>query len=148
MKILVINGPNINMLGIREPDIYGKNTYSQLLEYIEGYANERGVKVSFFQSNHEGAIVDEIQNAFKKFDAIIINPAAYTHTSVAILDALKSVGIPTAEVHISDVDSRESFRQKSFVGLYAEVTIKGRGFKGYTDAIDWFIRKKENGCKI
>lgn len=148
MKILVINGPNINMLGIREPDIYGKNTYSQLLEYIEGYANEHGVKVSFFQSNHEGAIVDEIQNAFKKFDAIIINPAAYTHTSVAILDALKSVGIPTAEVHISDVDSRESFRQKSFVGLYAEVTIKGRGFKGYTDAIDWFIRKKENGCKI
>lgn len=148
MKILVINGPNINMLGIREPDIYGKNTYSQLLEYIEGYAKERGVEVSFFQSNHEGAIVDEIQNAFKKFDAIIINPAAYTHTSVAILDALKSVGIPTAEVHISDVDSRESFRQKSFVGLYAEVTIKGRGFKGYTDAIDWFIRKKENGCKI
>lgn len=148
MKILVINGPNINMLGIREPDIYGKNTYSQLLEYIESYAKERGVEVSFFQSNHEGAIVDEIQNAFKKFDAIVINPAAYTHTSVAILDALKSVGIPTAEVHISDVDSRESFRQKSFVGLYAEVTIKGRGFKSYTDAIDWFVRKKENGCKI
>lgn len=148
MKILVINGPNINMLGIREPDIYGKNTYSQLLEYIEAYCKERGVDVSFFQSNHEGAIVDEIQNAFQKFDAIVINPAAYTHTSVAILDALKSVGIPTAEVHISDVDSREGFRQKSFVSLYAEVVIKGRGFKGYTDAIDLLIRNKENGCKI
>lgn len=148
MKILVINGPNINMLGIREPDIYGKNTYSQLLEYIEDHCKERGVDVSFFQSNHEGAIVDEIQNAFQKFDAIVINPAAYTHTSVAILDALKSVGIPTAEVHISDVDSREGFRQKSFVSLYAEVVIKGRGFKGYTDAIDLLIRNKENGCKI
>ena len=148
MKILVINGPNINMLGIREPDIYGKNTYSQLLEYIETHCKEKGVDVSFFQSNHEGAIVDEIQNAFQKFDAIVINPAAYTHTSVAILDALKSVGIPTAEVHISDVDSREGFRQKSFVSLYAEVVIKGRGFKGYTDAIDLLIRNKENGCKI
>lgn len=148
MKILVINGPNINMLGIREPDIYGKNTYLQLLEYIEAHCKERGVDVSFFQSNHEGAIVDEIQNAFQKFDAIVINPAAYTHTSVAILDALKSVGIPTAEVHISDVDSREGFRQKSFVSLYAEVVIKGRGFKGYTDAIDLLIRNKENGCKI
>lgn len=143
MKILVINGPNINMLGIREPNIYGKGTYRELVETITEYCDKNAVEVSFFQSNHEGDIVDEIQKAYNKFDAIVINPAAYTHTSVAILDALKSVGIPTAEVHISDVDSREDFRQKSFVSLYAEKVIKGHGFSGYTEAIEYFMGKNK-----
>lgn len=143
MKILVINGPNINMLGIREPNIYGRGTYEELVEMITEYCKKNAVEVSFFQSNHEGDIVDEIQKAYKKFDAIVINPAAYTHTSVAILDALKSVGIPTAEVHISDVDSREDFRQKSFVSLYAEKVIKGHGFSGYTEAIEYFAGKEK-----
>ncbi len=143
MKILVINGPNINMLGIREPNIYGRGTYEELVEMITEYCKKNAVEVSFFQSNHEGDIVDEIQKAYKKFDAIVINPAAYTHTSIAILDALKSVGIPTAEVHISDVDSREDFRQKSFVSLYAEKVIKGHGFSGYTEAIEYFTGKEK-----
>ncbi|MBR4255695.1 MAG: type II 3-dehydroquinate dehydratase [Clostridia bacterium] len=139
MKILVINGPNINMLGTREPDIYGKKTYKQLLEYITAYCEQEDVEVSFYQSNHEGDIVDMIQSAYGNTDGIVINPAAYTHTSVAILDALKSVGIRTVEVHISDVDKREPFRQISYVGLYAEKTIKGLGFDGYIKAIEYLL---------
>ena len=142
MKILVINGPNLNMLGIREPDIYGKNTYADLCELITDYADKKGVEVKLFQSNHEGALVDEIQAAYGNFDGIIINPAAYTHTSVAILDAVKSVGIPTVEVHISAVETREDFRQVSFVRKACIKTITGLGFDGYLRAIDTLI---ENG---
>ena len=133
MKILVINGPNLNMLGIREPDIYGKQTYADLIALLENTAKNLSLAIECFQTNHEGCIVDKIQEAYGKFDGIVINPAAYTHTSVAILDALKAVGIPTVEVHISDVDSREDFRQISFPGLYCEKTIKGHGFDGYCD---------------
>ena len=136
MKILVINGPNLNMLGIREPDIYGKNTYADLCELITDYATKKGVEVKLFQSNHEGALVDEIQAAYGNFDGIVINPAAYTHTSVAILDAVKSVGIPTVEVHISAVETREDFRQVSFVRKACIKTITGLGFDGYLRAID------------
>ena len=136
MKILVINGPNLNMLGIREPDIYGKNTYANLCELISDYAAKKGVEVKLFQSNHEGALVDEIQAAYGIFDGIVINPAAYTHTSVAILDAVKSVGIPTVEVHISAVETREDFRQVSFVRKACIKTITGLGFDGYLRAID------------
>ena len=136
MKILVINGPNLNMLGIREPDIYGKNTYNDLCELINNYATKNGVEVKLFQSNHEGALVDEIQAAYGNFDGIVINPAAYTHTSVAILDAVKSVGIPTVEVHISAVETREDFRQVSFVRKACIKTITGLGFDGYLRAID------------
>ena len=136
MKILVINGPNLNMLGIREPDIYGKNTYADLCELITDYADKKGVEVKLFQSNHEGALVDEIQAAYGNFDGIVINPAAYTHTSVAILDAVKSVGIPTVEVHISAVETREDFRQVSFVRKACIKTITGLGFYGYLRAID------------
>ena len=141
MKILIINGPNINMLGIREPDIYGKNTYSQLLSMIEKRCAELGVELETFQSNHEGAIVDKIQDAYAKFDGIVINPAAYTHTSVAILDALKAVGIPAVEVHISDVSSREEFRQISYAGMYCEHHVIGRGFAGYIDAVNYLFDK-------
>lgn len=137
MKILVINGPNINMLGIREPGIYGTNTYADLLALIEGSAHELGVQLKHLQSNHEGAIVDEIQAAYGKFDGIVINPAAYTHTSVAILDALKAVGIPAVEVHISDVDSREEFRKISYAGLACIKTIKGHGLQGYREAMEY-----------
>ena len=136
MKILVINGPNINMLGIREPEVYGKTTYAELCAFIEEKCKSAGVDCELFQSNHEGAIVDKIQSAYGAFDGIVINPAAYTHTSVAILDALKAVGIPTVEVHISDVDSREEFRKLSYVSLYAFKTIKGKGIEGYALAID------------
>ena len=137
MKILVINGPNLNFLGIREPDIYGKSTYSDLCEMIEKAAEERGIDVSIFQSNHEGDLVDKIQWAyFHKIDGIVINPAAYTHTSVAILDALKAVNIPAVEVHISDVDSREDFRQISYVGKYCFKRIAGAGFEGYVHAME------------
>ncbi len=139
MKILVINGPNINMLGIREPDIYGKNTYDDLVEMIQNYCDEIGVEVDFFQSNHEGEIVDEIQEAYGVFDGIVINPAAYTHTSVAILDALKSVAIPTVEVHISDINEREEFRKFSYVSLIAKKTIVGKGFDGYLEAVDYLV---------
>ena len=135
MKILVINGPNINMLGIREPAIYGKNNFADLLALIDRTAREEGLDIEQFQSNHEGAIVDRIQACYGCVDAIVINPAAYTHTSVAILDALKAVGIPTVEVHISDVDSREPFRHVSYAGLYCEKTIKGHGLEGYREAI-------------
>lgn len=142
MKILVINGPNLNMLGIREPDIYGKNTYNDLCKLITDYANQKGIEVKLFQSNYEGAIVDEIQKAYGNFDGIVINPAAYTHTSVAILDAVKSVGLPTVEVHISKVESREDFRQISYVRQACIKTVTGLGFDGYLVAIDTLI---ENG---
>lgn len=136
MKILVINGPNLNMLGIREPEIYGKETYADLVEMIKAHAEKKGAEVSFFQSNHEGAIVDAIQDAYDKVDGIIINPAAYTHTSIAILDALKTVAIPTVEVHISEISERESFRRFSYVSLVAKKVIKGKGFNGYIEAFD------------
>lgn len=139
MKILVINGPNLNMLGIREPDIYGRKTYADLVSLIEAYCEEKNVEAAIFQSNHEGEIVEKIQQAYGKFDGIVINPAAYTHTSVAILDALKAVGIRTVEVHISDVSAREDFRQISYVRLYAEKTISGLGFDGYLRAIDYLL---------
>lgn len=141
MHILVINGPNLNMLGIREPDIYGKNTYADLCDMISAKAEEMNLTVELFQSNHEGAIVDKIQEAYGKADGIVINPAAYTHTSVAILDALKAVAIPTCEVHISDVNSREEFRKISYVGMYAEKTFAGYGFDGYTMAMDYLKNK-------
>lgn len=137
MKILVINGPNLNMLGIREPDIYGAKTFKDLEEYIKKSADELEIDVSLFQSNHEGEIVDIIQSAYNVFDGIVINPAAYTHTSIAILDALKSVCIPTVEVHISDISTRESFRQFSYVSLVAEKTICGQGFDGYKIALEY-----------
>ena len=141
MKILVINGPNLNMLGIREPDHYGRETYDDLVAKIERHCDEKGVEVELFQSNHEGDLVDKIQSAYKKADGIVINPAAYTHTSVALLDALKSVSIPAVEVHISDVDSREAFRQISYPGMYCEKTIKGQGLDGYRQAILYLIEK-------
>ncbi len=135
MKILVINGPNINMLGIREPGIYGKNTFADLLELLGRTAQEAGVEIEQFQSNHEGAIVDKIQWAYGRMNGIVINPAAYTHTSVAILDALKAVRIPAVEVHISDVDAREDFRQVSYAGMACVHTIKGHGLEGYREAV-------------
>ena len=141
MKILVINGPNINMLGIREPGIYGKNTFADLLKLLEDTAEKEGLEIQQFQSNHEGAIVDKIQEAFGNFDGIVINPAAYTHTSVAILDALKAVSIPAVEVHISDVDAREPFRHISYAGMACVKTIKGHGLEGYREAI---LYLKEN----
>lgn len=139
MKILVINGPNLNMLGIREPDIYGKSTYKDLCRLITDYADKNGIEVKLFQSNHEGALVDEIQAAYRNFDGIVINPAAYTHTSVALLDAVKSVGIPTVEVHISAVENREDFRQVSYIREACIKTITGLGFDGYLRAIDTLI---------
>ena len=135
MKILVINGPNINMLGIREPDIYGKDTFSSLLSLLEKTAAEEQIEIAQYQSNHEGCLVDKIQEAYGHFDGIVINPAAYTHTSIAILDALKAVGIPAVEVHISDVSARESFRQISYPGLACCKTIAGHGIEGYREAI-------------
>ena len=136
MKILVINGPNLNMLGIREPDIYGKQTFADLLNLLDETARDLNISVEQYQSNHEGDLVDKIQCAYGNIDGIVINPAAYTHTSVAILDALKAVGIPAVEVHISDVDSRESFRQISYAGLACCKTIKGHGLNGYREAIE------------
>ena len=141
MKILVINGPNLNMLGIREPGIYGKKTFADLLTLLEDTAKELGVEVEQYQSNHEGDIVDKIQWAYGKIDGIVINPAAYTHTSVAILDALKAVSIPTVEVHISDVDAREPFRQISYAGMACRKTIKGHGFQGYREAIQYLVEQ-------
>lgn len=141
MKLLVINGPNLNMLGIREPAIYGSGTYTELLDMIRAHAERRGAEVSFFQSNHEGALVDAIQQAyFDGVEGIIINPAAYTHTSVALLDALKAVAIPTVEVHISDVAAREDFRQISYVRPACIATVTGRGFAGYLDAMDILLK--------
>ena len=135
MKLLIINGPNLNLLGLREPAIYGTQTYATLLAKIQSFCDDAGIEVTFFQSNHEGAIVDAIQAAYGVQDGIVINPAAYTHTSVAILDALKAVAIPAVEVHISDVDSRESFRQISYAGMACVKTYKGLGFDGYLEAI-------------
>lgn len=145
MKILVINGPNLNLLGVREPDIYGRRTYEDLLALIRAFAAERGVEVAFVQSNHEGTIVDAIQGALGTADAIVINPAAYTHTSVAILDALKAVALPAVEVHISDVDAREPFRHVSYAGMACQKTIAGRGFEGYLDAIRFLLGEPEAG---
>ena len=141
MKILVINGPNLNMLGIREPDVYGSNTFKDLEKFIKASADELGLSVSLFQSNHEGEIVDVIQAAYGIYDGIVINPAAYTHTSVAILDALKAVAIPTVEVHISDISNREEFRRFSYVSLIAKKTICGYGFNGYKMALEFFAQK-------
>ena len=139
-KILVLNGPNLNMLGIREPGIYGAKTYYDLINMIGEYCESKGVDVCCKQSNHEGDLVDFIQQAyFEKYDGIVINPGAYTHTSVALLDALKAVSIPCVEVHISKVDEREAFRQISYVSYYAKKTIIGKGFDGYLEAIDELI---------
>jgi len=140
-KILVINGPNLNLLGLREPAIYGSRDFKALETFILENGLDLGLQIELFQSNHEGAIVDKIQQAYGVFDGIVINPAAYTHTSVAILDALKAVAIPTVEVHLSDVDSREEFRRHSFVSLYAEKVIKGKGFDGYREALEHFSEK-------
>lgn len=142
MKILVINGPNLNMLGVREKQIYGDKTYACLIKSIKAHAKYKGVKVKCYQSNCEGELVTAIQKAYKKFDGIVINPGAYTHTSVALLDALKCVQIPTVEVHISNVNEREEFRKISFVREYAFLTIAGKGFDGYLEAIDAIINKK------
>ena len=141
MKILVLNGPNINMLGIREPGIYGKQTFSDLIKLVEQTAKELDIEVEQYQSNHEGCLIDKIQGAYGKFHGIVINPAAYTHTSVAILDALKSVSIPAVEVHISNVDTREDFRQISYSGMYCEKTIKGQGLDGYCQAMAYLKEK-------
>lgn len=141
MKILVINGPNLNMLGIREPEHYGKETYADLIEKIKNYCSEKGVEVELFQSNHEGALVDEIQKAYGNADGIVINPGAFTHTSIAILDAVKSVNIPTVEVHISKLDEREDFRQISYIRLACVKTITGHGTNGYLEAIDYLIEE-------
>ncbi|OLR55356.1 type II 3-dehydroquinate dehydratase [Hornefia porci] len=142
MKVFVINGPNLNMLGIREPDIYGKKTYQDLLHYIDGAAQALDVTVEYFQSNHEGDLVDMIQNAYGHADGIVINPAAYTHTSIAILDALKAVGLPAVEVHLSDVDQREDFRRVSFVRDACIGTIAGKGFDGYVEGIKLLLNHR------
>ena len=144
MKLLVINGPNLNMLGIREPDIYGRTTYADLCSLIEQHAQKTGVQVELYQSNHEGDLVDKIQEAYGSIDGIIINPGAYTHTSVAILDALKAVAIPAVEVHISDVDAREEFRQISYVRLACCATISGHGLNGYLEAMDLLRDRNES----
>lgn len=141
MKIKVINGPNLNMLGIREPAIYGNQTYVDLQKLIEDYAMELGIQVDVFQSNCEGFIIDEIQSCYQNFDAIVINPAGYTHTSVAILDALKAVSLPAVEVHISKVNERETFRQISYPAMYCEKTFAGFGFDGYKMAIEYLVKK-------
>ena len=141
MKILVLNGPNINMVGIREPGIYGMQTFADLLQLLDDTAKELGVEFEQFQSNHEGALVDKIQESYGKVDGIVINPAAYTHTSVAILDALKAVSIPAVEVHISDVDARVPFRQDSYAGMYCEKTVKGQGLQGYAVAMRYLWEK-------
>ena len=135
MKILVLNGPNINMLGIREPGIYGSQSYRELLRLLDAWAQELGVQIEHYQSNHEGCLVDKIQAAYGNFDGIVINPAAYTHTSIAILDALKAVAIPAVEVHISDVSKREDFRQISYAGMACVKTIMGQGLDGYRQAM-------------
>ncbi len=137
MKVLVINGPNLNLLGLREPALYGARNFAALQDFIRSSAAAIGVDVELFQSNHEGAIVDAIQAAYGVFDAILINPAAYTHTSVAILDALKAVALPTVEVHLTDISTREEFRRFSFVSLYAQKTICGKGFDGYKEGLEY-----------
>ena len=144
LRIMVINGPNLNMLGVREPDIYGKETYYSLLGKILDYASEKKVHVGFYQSNHEGDLVDEIQGCLDRADGIIINPGAYTHTSIALLDAVKAVGIPTVEVHISDVSLREDFRQISYIRQGCIASIIGHGTNGYLEAIDLLIERLQN----
>ncbi len=139
MKILIINGVNLNMLGVREPLLYGNSTYKDLIKSIKAHAKRKGVKVKCFQSNSEGDICTAIQKAYKKYDGIIINAGAYTHTSIAILDALKSVSIPTVEVHITDINTREEFRKLSYISLYAKKFIAGKGFEGYNLAIDYLL---------
>lgn len=143
MKILVINGPNLNMLGIREPGIYGSENYNSLLEKISTHAEKNDISVEFFQSNHEGALVDKIQEAFGVFDGIVINPGAYTHTSIALLDAVKAVGIPTVEVHISDVSKREDFRQISYIRLGCVASVIGKGTNGYLEAMDILLERSK-----
>ena len=140
MRILVLNGPNLNMLGVREPELYGNKSYPDLVKDIKKYAKKNNVKVKFYQSNYEGALVTRIQKANKKFDGIVINPGAYTHTSVAILDALKAVGIKTVEVHLTNVNEREDYRKISFVSEYASLVVKGEGFNGYFKAIDFLVK--------
>ena len=142
MKIYLLNGPNLNMLGIREPDIYGKESYASLLELVSGHAEKLGIELVCYQSNHEGDLVDKIQEAyFEKGDGIVINPGAYTHTSIALLDAVKSVALPTVEVHISKVDEREEFRQTSYIGMACVKTITGMGLNGYVEAINYLYEK-------
>lgn len=141
MKILVINGPNLNMLGIREPGIYGSENYKTLIKTIKLFAKENKIKVKFYQSNHEGDLVDKIQSAYGKIDGIVINPGAYTHTSIAILDATKAVKIPTVEVHISKVEEREDFRQISYIRQACVKTITGQGIKGYIEAIEFLLKR-------
>ena len=143
MKLLFLNGPNLNLLGIREPDIYGKQTYADLEAYIRDFCAELGIQCEIFQSNHEGALVDAIQAAYGKFDGIVLNPAAYTHTSVALLDALKAVGLPAVEVHLSDVSKREDFRQVSYVRLACCKTVAGHGFEGYRLAAEHLKTMRE-----
>ena len=145
MTLYIINGPNMNLLGIREPDIYGERTYADLVAHIKSYAAARGVSCQFFQSNHEGDIIDEIQAAYGTCDGIVINPAAYTHTSIAIADAIKAVGLPCVEVHISDVDAREEYRKVSYVREACIAVVAGKGFDGYTEAIDILIKEADNG---
>ncbi len=144
MRILIINGPNINMLGIREKNIYGSKNYKDLIKYIKEYTKEKDIEIEIYQSNSEGQIINKIQEAYNLYDGIVINPAAYTHTSIAILDALKAVNIPTVEVHLTDVNKREDFRKISYVSYFAKKTIKGKGFDGYIEAIDFL---KENHDK-
>jgi len=146
MKILVLNGPNINMLGIREPGVYGSQSYSELLRLLDLWAKELGIELEHYQSNHEGSLVDKIQEAYGKFDGIVINPAAYTHTSIAILDALKAVAIPAVEVHISDVKSREDFRQISYAGKACVKTIMGQGLDGYRQAMAHLVEMQNAEC--
>lgn len=141
MRILIINGPNINMLGIREKNIYGSKNYKDLIKYIKEYTEDKDIEIEIYQSNSEGQIINKIQEAYNLYDGIVINPAAYTHTSIAILDALKAVNIPAVEVHLTDVDKREDFRKISYVSYFAKKTIKGKGFDGYIEAIDFL---KEN----
>ena len=143
MKLYIVNGPNLNMLGIREPDIYGRRTYEDLVNELTAYCEEKDVEPIFVQSNHEGELVTAVQNAyFEEADGIVINPAAYTHTSVALLDALKAIALPAVEVHLSDVDSREAFRQVSYLREACVATIKGKGFDGYKEAIDLLLSRK------
>lgn len=139
MRILLINGPNINMLGLREPEIYGNKTYDDLIHYVNEFAEKNDVRLTIFQSNHEGEIVEAIQKSFDEQDGIVINPAAYTHTSIAILDALKAVGLPAVEVHLSNIDKREDFRQISYVGEYCQKRIQGLGFDGYIEAMKYLL---------
>ena len=141
MKILILNGPNLNMLGIREPAIFGAETYPALIQYVTDVCAEAGVEPEFYQSNHEGALVDAIQGAYGRIDGIVINPGAYTHTSIAILDALKAVAIPAVEVHLSDVKARESFRQVSYAGMACEKSVIGKGFAGYAEAVRYLAEK-------